>query len=52
MIGVGSLWVQEGECSIGRWLMENKNFGKIKFWSGGRESGWGEKIGWGKEEWG
>ena len=31
MIGIGSLWVQEGECSIGRWLMENMNFRKMKF---------------------
>ena len=52
MIRIGSLWVQEGECSIGRWLMEKKNFGKMKFWREGRESCWGEKIGWGKEEWG
>ena len=29
-----------------------KNFGKMKFWREGRESCWGEKIGWGKEEWG
>ena len=27
MIRIGSLWVQEGECSIGRWLMEKKSFG-------------------------
>ena len=50
MIGIGSLWVQEGECFIGRWLME------FEFWIDevleGRESCWGEKIGWGKEEWG
>ena len=51
MIRIGSLWVQEG-ASIGRWLMEKRNFGKMKFWREGRESCRGEKIGWGKEEWG
>ena len=53
MIRIGSLWVQEGECSMGDGCMvEKKNFGKMKFWRKGRESCWGEKIGWGKEEWG
>ena len=33
MIGIGSLWVQEGECSIGRWLME---FWKDEILEGGQ----------------
>ena len=39
MIGIGSLWVKEGECSIGRWMMENNNYGKMKFWKGGGGGG-------------
>ena len=34
MIGIGSLWVQEGECSIGRWLIE---FWKDEVLEGGAE---------------